>query len=114
MKHLYIYIILTYKISSGLGAEISATIQESCFLSLEAPVTRICGYDTPFPLVHEPVRNVNSIICLINLSCLKQSRLKSIIEDIFFKSINHFNRDLYMYRVYAQNVYVMGDTRNAL
>ena len=27
--------------------------QERCFLSLEAPVSRVCGYDSPFPLVHE-------------------------------------------------------------
>lgn len=40
-------------VSSGLGAEIVAKIQEKCFLKLEAPIMRICGYDTPFPLVHE-------------------------------------------------------------
>ena len=33
----------------GFGAEIAATLQESCFLSLEAPIARCCGYDTPFP-----------------------------------------------------------------
>lgn len=27
--------------------------QERCFLHLEAPVQRVCGYDTPFPLVFE-------------------------------------------------------------
>lgn len=27
--------------------------QERCFLNLEAPVQRVCGYDTPFPLVFE-------------------------------------------------------------
>jgi len=37
----------------GLAAEISASIQETCFLHLEAPITRVCGYDTPFPLVFE-------------------------------------------------------------
>ena len=40
-------------ISFGLGAEISATVHETCFLSLEAPVRRVCGYDIPFPLVFE-------------------------------------------------------------
>jgi 2-oxoisovalerate dehydrogenase E1 component beta subunit len=40
-------------ISSGLGAEIAATVQERCFLSLEAPIQRVCGYDTPFPLAFE-------------------------------------------------------------
>lgn len=26
-----------------------------CFWSLEAPPARVCGYDTPFPLVFEPL-----------------------------------------------------------
>ena len=42
-------------ISSGLGAEISSCIQEKCFLNLEAPILRICGYDTPFPHLQEPL-----------------------------------------------------------
>lgn len=37
----------------GFAAEISAAIQERCFLSLEAPIARVCGYDTPFPLIFE-------------------------------------------------------------
>eukprot|EP00698_Gefionella_okellyi_P005663 TRINITY_DN15132_c0_g1_i1.p1 TRINITY_DN15132_c0_g1~~TRINITY_DN15132_c0_g1_i1.p1 ORF type:complete len:368 (-),score=41.38 TRINITY_DN15132_c0_g1_i1:76-1041(-) len=41
-------------VTCGFGAEIAATVQERCFLHLEAPVKRVCGYDTPFPLVHEP------------------------------------------------------------
>lgn len=35
--------------TQGFGAEISALITELCFLSLEAPVKRCCGLDTPFP-----------------------------------------------------------------
>jgi 2-oxoisovalerate dehydrogenase E1 component beta subunit len=42
-------------ISGGFGAELAAKIQEKCFLHLEAPVKRVCGYDTPFPLVFEPL-----------------------------------------------------------
>ncbi|XP_953818.1 transketolase subunit, putative [Theileria annulata] len=37
----------------GMGSEIAATITERCFHNLEAPVKRVCGYDTPFPLVYE-------------------------------------------------------------
>ena len=37
----------------GFGAEISALIQERCFLNLEAPVARVTGYDTPFPYTLE-------------------------------------------------------------
>jgi len=39
--------------TSGFGAEVAATLQEKCFLYLEAPIQRICGYDTPFPLIFE-------------------------------------------------------------
>ncbi|EDQ92004.1 uncharacterized protein MONBRDRAFT_22737 [Monosiga brevicollis MX1] len=41
-------------LTAGMGAELSSTIQELCFLHLEAPVKRVCGWDTPFPLVYEP------------------------------------------------------------
>jgi pyruvate dehydrogenase E1 component beta subunit len=33
----------------GFGAEIVTLIMENCFLTLEAPVKRCCGLDTPFP-----------------------------------------------------------------
>jgi pyruvate dehydrogenase E1 component beta subunit len=33
----------------GLGAEIAAWLTEECFYRLEAPVGRVCGYDTPYP-----------------------------------------------------------------
>ncbi|KAK7108344.1 2-oxoisovalerate dehydrogenase subunit beta, mitochondrial-like [Littorina saxatilis] len=38
----------------GFAAEIATTIQSECFLNLEAPIERVCGYDTPFPHVFEP------------------------------------------------------------
>mmetsp|Transcript_10898 Transcript_10898/g.19252 ORF Transcript_10898/g.19252 Transcript_10898/m.19252 type:complete len:365 (+) Transcript_10898:316-1410(+) len=39
--------------TSGFAAEVASTVQDKCFLFLEAPIQRICGYDTPFPLVFE-------------------------------------------------------------
>ena len=34
--------------SFGPGAEIAASIMERAFLSLEAPIARVTGYDVPF------------------------------------------------------------------
>lgn len=42
-------------LTSGFGAEITAAVSERCFLRLEAPPQRVCGMDTPFPLVFEPL-----------------------------------------------------------
>jgi 2-oxoisovalerate dehydrogenase E1 component beta subunit len=39
--------------TSGFGAELSATVQERWFYSLEAPVVRVTGWDTPYPHAHE-------------------------------------------------------------
>jgi len=39
--------------SGGFAGELCAAVQERCFLHLEAPIARVCGYDTPFPLVFE-------------------------------------------------------------
>jgi 2-oxoisovalerate dehydrogenase E1 component beta subunit len=33
----------------GLGSEIAARVTEHCFYSLEAPVLRVTGFDTPYP-----------------------------------------------------------------
>ncbi len=58
--------------TGGFAAEISASIQEKCFLNLEAPVARVCGYDTPFPLIFEPfyfpdqLKNLEAIKKLVN------------------------------------------------
>jgi 2-oxoisovalerate dehydrogenase E1 component beta subunit len=35
--------------TGGFGAELSALVQERCFYSLEAPVERVTGFDTPYP-----------------------------------------------------------------
>lgn len=40
-------------LTGGFGAELCAAVQERCFLRLEAPIQRVCGWDTPFPLIFE-------------------------------------------------------------
>ncbi|OOV87987.1 alpha-ketoacid dehydrogenase subunit beta [Oceanospirillum linum] len=40
-------------LSGGFAGEIAATIQDTCFLSLESPIARVTGLDTPFPLAHD-------------------------------------------------------------
>jgi 2-oxoisovalerate dehydrogenase E1 component beta subunit len=39
--------------TSGFGAELSALVQEHCFYSLEAPIDRVAGWDTPYPHAFE-------------------------------------------------------------
>ncbi len=34
----------------GFGAELVATVQEQCFWHLKAPIERVTGWDTPYPL----------------------------------------------------------------
>jgi 2-oxoisovalerate dehydrogenase E1 component beta subunit len=37
----------------GYGAELAALIAEKALMSLEAPITRVAGFDTPFPYTLE-------------------------------------------------------------
>lgn len=48
----------------GFGAELVASIQERAMASLEAPILRVTGFDTPFPysLEHEYMPNPDRII----------------------------------------------------
>lgn len=39
--------------TSGFGAELMSVVQELCFYSLEAPVVRVTGWDTPYPHAQE-------------------------------------------------------------
>lgn len=40
-------------LTGGFAGEIATTIQERCFYNLQAPIKRVCGYDTPLPLIFE-------------------------------------------------------------
>ena len=50
------YFIFFFQKTGGFAAEIASTVTEECFLNLESPILRVCGYDTPFPLIYEKVR----------------------------------------------------------
>ncbi len=39
--------------TGGYGAELAALVQKHCFFHLEAPIERVCGYDTPYPHAQE-------------------------------------------------------------
>ncbi len=58
-------------VTSGFGAEIVAAVSKRCFPRLESPPARVCGYDTPFPLVFEPVYvpTVERVVMAIRESC---------------------------------------------
>ncbi|XP_011213738.2 2-oxoisovalerate dehydrogenase subunit beta, mitochondrial [Bactrocera dorsalis] len=51
-------------LTQGFGAELAASIQEKCFLHLEAPVKRVAGWDTPFPHVFETFYLPDKYRCL--------------------------------------------------
>ena len=40
-------------LTCGYGAELAALVQANCFFSLEAPIRRVTGWDTPYPHAQE-------------------------------------------------------------
>ncbi len=55
-------------LTAGFASEVVATIQEEVFLSLEAPVLRVSGFDTPIPmpqLEDEYIPDVRRILAAI-------------------------------------------------
>jgi pyruvate dehydrogenase E1 component beta subunit len=57
--------------SFGVGAEVAARVQEQAFYSLEAPVLRVTGYDTPYPpsrLENEWLPNIDRILDAVDKS----------------------------------------------
>jgi 2-oxoisovalerate dehydrogenase E1 component len=58
-------------LTGGVGAEISAWISENCFQSLDAPVLRVAGLDTPIPFAPSLEQNF-----------LPKGRLKARIEEL--------------------------------
>jgi 2-oxoisovalerate dehydrogenase E1 component beta subunit len=51
--------------SFGVGAEVATRVMEQAFYSLEAPVLRVTGYDTPYPpsrLEHEWLPNLDRVL----------------------------------------------------
>lgn len=57
-------------LTQGFGAELAASIQEKCFLHLEAPVKRVAGWDTPFPHVFETFYLPDKYRCLVAIKDL--------------------------------------------
>ena len=45
----------------SVGSEITATLAERCFYSLEAPVIRVSGFDIPFPPAHFEAAHLPSV-----------------------------------------------------
>ncbi|QCX26270.1 alpha-ketoacid dehydrogenase subunit beta [Nocardioides jishulii] len=59
-------------VNLGMGAEVAARISEECFYSLEAPVLRVGGYDTPYPasrIEEEFLPDLDRVLDAVDRSC---------------------------------------------
>ncbi|GGU35133.1 alpha-ketoacid dehydrogenase subunit beta [Nocardioides albus] len=57
--------------TAGLGSEIAARVQDQAFYSLEAPIIRVTGYDTPYPasrLEHDWLPSLDRILDAVDRS----------------------------------------------
>jgi pyruvate dehydrogenase E1 component beta subunit len=57
--------------SFSIAAEVASRVQEQAFYSLEAPVLRVTGFDTPYPpsrLEDEWLPNVDRILDAVDKS----------------------------------------------
>lgn len=57
--------------TAGLGAEVAARVQDRAFYSLEAPIIRVTGYDTPYPasrLEHDWLPSLDRILDAVDRS----------------------------------------------
>jgi pyruvate dehydrogenase E1 component beta subunit len=52
--------------TGGFAGEIIATIQESCLYSLQAPIIRVTGWDTVFPLKRSEQAYLPSVARIVN------------------------------------------------
>src|SRR5690625_4496442 len=70
----------------GFGAEISATLMEKAFLSLEAPVQRVGGYHMPYPpsrLEQDYLPSVDRVPDAVDETFTYYRRARSSYEDLF-------------------------------
>merc|ERR1712179_837932 len=89
--------------TGGFGAEIAASIQEECFLNLEAPVQRVAGHDTPFPHIFEPFYLPDKWRCL---EAVKKSN--AILDGLWWLDSNATQfkkRPIYAYIVFSNFIH---------
>ena len=54
----------SFSLTSPLPLPSFSSLQSECFLHLEAPIQRVCGWDTPFPHITESFYLPDKYRCL--------------------------------------------------